>query len=123
MSLLLLWAGGIVSNTAPSLTVTDPIVATTSVPVSMGASVSDDGLPSGTLTSLWAFVSGPGIVTFVDATDPNTNATFDTAGTYVVNLAASDTALSTNQNVTVIVSDPPVGGNNRWTKWIAMLWH
>lgn len=123
MSLLLLFGGGTAANTAPSITYTSPIVATTGVPVSMGASVSDDGLPIGSLSSLWTFVSGPGGVTFTDATDPNTNATFDTAGTYVVNILADDTALTANQDVTVIVSDPPSGGGSGYLKWLEFLWH
>lgn len=123
MSLLLLIGGATAANSAPVLTTTDPLTAYKDIPVSMGASVVDDGLPTGTLTNLWTFVSGPGGVLFVDDTDPNTNATFDTIGVYVVNLAASDGALSSDADVTVNVSDPPTTGTDRWGKWMEYIWH
>ena len=44
--------------------------------VNLDATVSDDGLPSGTLDLLWDVFSGPGPVTFGDATAEDTTATF-----------------------------------------------
>ena len=123
MSLLLLIGGATSANTAPIITVTSPQNAFTNVASGLGASVIDDGLPSGTLTHLWTFVSGPGGVTFTDATDPATNAVFDTVGVYVINLTSSDSVLSDSENVTVNVSDPPTSGGDHWIKWLNCIWH
>jgi len=64
---------------------------------------SDDGFP-GPLTTLWSKVSGPGPVTFVDATAAATTAKFSTEGTYVLKLTASDSALSSNDTLTITVN-------------------
>lgn len=120
--LLLLLTGGAVANLAPTVEAGATLIATTNVAVTLQGAVSDDGLPTGTLTSLWTVDSGPGIVTFVDATDPTTDATFDTAGSYVLRLTADDSALTSFDTVTVLVSDPAAGGSD-WLKWVRLLWH
>ena len=67
--------------------------------------VSDDGLPSPiNLTQGWSKISGPGTVTFTAATAATTSATFSVAGTYVVRLTANDSALSSFDEATVIVT-------------------
>src|SRR5262249_47956504 len=72
--------------------------------------VSDDGLPSGTLTQKWSQLSGPGVATFSTPTTASTAVTFSTVGTYVLQLSASDGVLTSSSAlaVTVIVpsSDP-----------------
>lgn len=74
----------------------------------LGDSVSDDGLPEGaSLTSQWTVVSGPGAVTFANASSPATTATFVTDGTYVLRLTASDSELSLSDDVTVTVEAAP----------------
>ncbi|MHA3773206.1 PKD domain-containing protein [Verrucomicrobiota bacterium sgz303538] len=66
----------------------------------------DDDLPSGnTLTTTWTKVSGPGTVTFADASALQTTATFSAAGVYSLQLTASDGALSKSVNVSVNVVD------------------
>ena len=67
--------------------------------------VTDDGLPNppGAVTSLWSKVSGPGIVTFTDASLPVTVASFSDAGVYVLSLVADDSALTSTSQVTVTV--------------------
>ncbi len=55
-------------------------------------------------------MSGPGDVTFADATALNTTATFSADGTYVLRLTASDGALSNNDEITITVqpqNQPP----------------
>jgi hypothetical protein len=66
---------------------------------------SDDGLPvpPGLLTNTWSKVSGPGTVNF-STTLEGTTASFSTAGTYVLRLTAFDGALTTTDDVTVIVN-------------------
>lgn len=120
--LLLLLAGGAVLNTAPSVEAGNTLVTEVSVAVTLEGIVTDDGLPSGTLTSLWTVDSGPGIATFVDATNPTSDVTFDTAGTYVLRLTGDDGALTASDTVTVLVSNPPAGGTD-WLKWLRLLWH
>jgi hypothetical protein len=73
---------------------------------SLSGTVSDDGLPTGTLTRTWTRVSGTGTVTFSAPSAATTNASFSTAGTYVLRLTASDGALSAMDDVTVTVAPP-----------------
>lgn len=73
----------------------------------LNGSVVDDGLPrNATVTSQWSMVSGPGLVTFADASSPATTATFSEAGTYVLRLTATDTALTASDEVIVTVTPP-----------------
>jgi hypothetical protein len=76
---------------------------------SLDGSVSDDGRPSGVLTSGWSVVSGPGSVVFGDVSAVDTVATFGAAGTYVLRLSASDGALSSSDTVQVVVQAAPAG--------------
>src|SRR5579864_1151778 len=86
----------------PAQTITLPATA------SLAGTVSDDGLPvGGTLTSTWSKVSGPGTVTFGNPASPATTATFSAAGTYMLQLSASDTQLTTNATVTITVNPAP----------------
>lgn len=76
----------------------------------LDGTVIDDGWPEspGTVTTSWSAVSGPGLVTFGDASAVDTTASFDTLGTYVLNLEADDGgAHLVNDQVTIQV-DPPV---------------
>ena len=73
--------------------------------VKLAGTAADDGLPFGsTLSTNWTTVSGPGTVSFINASSPVTGAVFTTAGTYVLRLIASDGDLSTSDDVTVIVN-------------------
>jgi PKD repeat protein len=87
-------------NAGPDLTITLPATA------SLNGTASDDGLPNppGTLTVTWSKVSGPGTVTFANPNAKVTTATFSTAGTYVVQLTASDSALSASDQAQVTVN-------------------
>ena len=70
--------------------------------------MSDDGLPDppGVVTSLWSQVSGPGVATFADDTNPTASSvSFDVAGSYVLELTGDDGLLQTSDQVTVTV-DP-----------------
>ncbi len=61
------------------------------------------GFPGLTSTTTWSKVSGPGTVTFADATATATTASFSALGTYVLQLTANDGALSGSDTVTVTV--------------------
>ncbi|MEQ1871920.1 MAG: hypothetical protein ABL961_18020, partial [Vicinamibacterales bacterium] len=73
------------TNQAPQVTSTTstPSVTLPNAVASISGTVTDDGLPSNTLTRTWSKVSGPGGVVFGDASALATTATFDTAGAYV----------------------------------------
>jgi hypothetical protein len=69
---------------------------------SLEAMVTDDGLPAlSTLTTAWSVVSGPGGATFGDANAVDTTASFLVPGTYVLRLTATDSELSSSDEVTV----------------------
>jgi len=74
----------------------------------LDGTVSDDGYPldPGSVTTLWSKVSGPGDVTFGDATALDTTATFSAKGLYVLQLEANDGELSSTDTVAVEVIDP-----------------
>lgn len=81
---------------------------------SLNATITDDGLPSGSLASTWTLVSGPGTVSFGNASAEDTTVTFSSYGTYVLQLAASDGSLSSSDQVSITVQNttpPPTSGN------------
>jgi len=86
-----------VVNAGPDQTVTFPASAT------LAGTVTDDGLPSGTLTIVWTKVSGPGTVTFGTPASASTTAAFSAPGSYVLRLTGDDGALSNYDEVTVTV--------------------
>ena len=65
-----------------------------------------------TVVISWTQVSGPGTVTFANADAVDTQAGFPVAGTYVLQLAASDGALGASDQVqvTVLAAPPPGPG-------------
>ena len=70
--------------------------------------VTDDGLPlGGSLTISWSKFSGPGAVTFSPPDAVFTTASFDAAGTYVLRLTGSDSALSASDDVQITVNSLP----------------
>ena len=102
-------------NAGTNQTITLPATAM------LNGSATDDGLPNppGALTYAWTKFSGPGIVTFGNAASATTAASFSVAGTYVLRLAASDSALSGSANVTITVN-PAVAANQ---PPVALVWH
>jgi uncharacterized protein YjiK len=93
-------------SAGPDQTITLPAGAT------LDGTVTDDGLPNppGSVTTTWTKQSGPGTVTFGNANAVDTTATFSQAGTYVLRLTASDSALSAFDELTVTVNPPGGGG-------------
>jgi len=76
---------------------------------SLNGTVSDDNVPNppGTVTASWSQVSGPGTVTFGNASAAATTANLPVPGTYVLRLTASDSELTTSDEITI--TDPNVG--------------
>jgi hypothetical protein len=93
-----------VTNLAPQVEVGSDLQIDEGDVALLEATVSDDGLPAGTLTLQWSRVSGPGVVIFFDADAAQTQASFSAPGVYVVKLVASDTALEGSATIKVTVA-------------------
>jgi len=75
---------------------------------SLDGTVSDDDLPvPPSVTTTWSKQSGPGDVTFGDANEVDTMATFSVDGVYVLRLTADDGELSAFDDVTITVNQAP----------------
>ncbi|MEN8158601.1 MAG: hypothetical protein ABFS41_00870 [Myxococcota bacterium] len=68
--------------------------------------VNDDGhpYPPSVVLATWSKLTGEGTVTFTDASDPQTTATFSAPGAYELQLVGDDSALQTTDTVTITVS-------------------
>lgn len=77
--------------------------------ISLKGTVSDDGLPDGTLNTTWELVQSPegAEVTIADANALRTHVTVSLPGTYVFKLTASDGEMSAEDLVTVTVLPAP----------------
>ncbi len=100
------------ANTPPVVSAGSAQTITLPASATLSGSATDDGLPNppAALTVAWTKVSGPGSVTFVNAAAAVTTASFSAAGTYVLQLTADDSALSTSAQVTITVN-PATSGN------------
>ena len=91
-------------NSPPSVSA-GPQQILTSGSTTLQGFVSDDGLPVGGIGSTnWSQVSGPGTVTFGNAQQTNTTATFSSDGIYVLQLAAGDGQYTNTDLVTIAVN-------------------
>ena len=99
------------ANAPPIVDAGDDHVTTVSAPVALEGAVSDDGLPSppGLLTTTWTAQSGPGTVGFGDVDAVETSATFSLPGTYVLRLAADDSAFTAFDELSVVVGPDDPG--------------
>lgn len=93
-------------NQAPSVSAGADAAVTLTAAANLDGTVSDDGLPTppATVTSTWSMVSGPGTVVFGNPSSVDTTATFSAAGVYTLRLTASDSVLSTSDDVVITVS-------------------
>lgn len=104
------------AGSAPCVTLTAPnrpptVSAGADQPVvlpnqaTLQGTVTDDGFPNppAAVTTTWSKVSGPGTVTFANANAVTTYASFSAAGSYVLQLTASDGNLSTSDQTVVTV--------------------
>ena len=74
----------------------------------LAGSVTDDGLPGGTITGR-SKLTGPGVASFADPASTATDVSFDAPGTYVLRLTASDGALAAADDVVVTVGRDAAG--------------
>ena len=92
-------------NRAPEVNAGADLAITIPGTARLNGTATDDGLPLGsTLTVAWTQVSGPGTTTFANPASAITNATFSEAGVYVLRLSASDTELTSTDELTVTVN-------------------
>lgn len=70
----------------------------------------DDGRPNppASITATWSKVSGPGTVSFTDASNLNSTVSFGETGVYVLKLTATDGELTSSDTTTVTVMTTPV---------------
>ncbi len=90
-------------NVAPVVNAGSDLTIQLSDTATLNGTVTDDGLPTGNVTTTWTQVSGPGTVTFGDASAVDTTASFSEAGTYVLRLLAHDGELNDSDDVTIVV--------------------
>ncbi|MEI9813413.1 MAG: Ig-like domain-containing protein [Acidobacteriota bacterium] len=100
------------TNQAPVVSAGPDVTAVTGSARSITGTASDDGLPVNNLSLTWSKVSGPGTVTFGSPNAAVTTATFSASGSYVIRLTGTDSALTSSDDATVVVSasdtTPPV---------------
>ncbi len=92
------------SNSAPIVSAGANQSITLPDSTTLSGEVSDDGIPTSTLTSYWSVISGEGEVTFENDSDPQTTVSFSVAGNYVLRLTASDGELQSYDEVTINVA-------------------
>ena len=100
----------VTGNQPPAVNAGSDQIITLPGSANLDGTINDDGLPNppGTVTLTWSMVSGPGTVTFGNASAVDTTAAFSTNGTYVLRLTANDSVLSASDNVTVTGIGAPV---------------
>ena len=100
---------GTLSNQPPVVDAGSDQQITLPAVANLDGTVTDDGLPNppGAVTVTWTKQSGPGTVTFGNIHAVDTTASFSVAGTYVLRLAADDSALQAYDEVTVTVNPVP----------------
>jgi len=102
---MLLTIGGPGGNNAPAVEAGPALIGALSDTLPLTGMVTDDGLPlqPGLVTTHWSKLTGPGSVTFANASQPATTATFSATGEYVLQLSASDGELTSQDTVCVSV--------------------
>jgi alpha-L-fucosidase 2 len=78
-----------------------PTNATSAVPATLGGSASS------ATSTLWSKVSGPGAVTFGDASSATSQATFSQAGEYLLRLTAENATGKTSADLSITVAANP----------------
>src|SRR5439155_5121130 len=61
------------------------------------------------VTSKWKTLSGPGVVTYADSTQPVTQATFTDPGTYTLQLTGTDSHGAASSDTCTVTVNAPAG--------------
>jgi hypothetical protein len=92
-------------NQAPSVDAGPDQAVAPGADATLDGTVADDGLPeAATVITTWTRESGPGTVTFANASAAVTTASFSANGTYVLRLTADDSELVAWDEVTITVA-------------------
>jgi len=87
----------------------DQTISLPANPVALSGQVNDDNFSGlGDILIRWSKVNGPGTVTFANATNENTTASFDAPGIYVLRLTADDGFFVSWDELVMTVNAPPV---------------
>ena len=92
---------------------TPPVVSAGSnqtITLPASATLNGTASGSGTITTTWSKSSGPGTVTFGNASALSTTASFSTSGSYVLSLTATNAFGTSTSNVTITVNPAPTCG-------------
>lgn len=94
------------TNQPPSVNAGVDQTITLPAAANLVGAVTDDGLPNppAATSVTWSVVSGPGNVTFGNASAAATSASFPVAGVYTLQLSAKDGALSSSDTVVITVN-------------------
>ncbi len=103
------------ANVGPQIMLGSDVTGETDTPIALGASVIDDGLP-GPLQLQWSLASGPGSVSFGDATSASTTVTATTAGEHTLRLLASDGSITTWKDLLAVVTGSAI--NAGYAAWL-----
>ena len=80
------------------------VSATVGKALELKGQISDEGLPRGSsITATWRKASGPGDATFTEVNAAHTHVTFDSSGTYLLDLHATDGELEATDRIRVVV--------------------
>ncbi len=98
-------------NSPPSVNAGASINAIVNVPFNLAPEAGDDGLPNppGALTYEWTKVSGPGSVTFGNASARETTAACSAVGTHILRLRVSDGEFTTAGEFQAVAAHNPAG--------------
>ena len=91
------------TNQAPQVSAGGSLTINLGDTITLPGSVSDDGYPEFRTTQQWTQISGPATAAIAHPTWVNSTATFNTGGTYVLRLTATDGAATTAAELTVNV--------------------
>lgn len=96
-------------NQAPKVNAGVDQVITFPNQAALDGTVMDDGfpIPPGDVNTTWSKAIGPGEVTFGNPNLVDTSASFSTHGVYILRLRADDGALSSSDDIQIIVQSPP----------------
>ena len=112
------WQSGAPANQPPVVNAGPDVTTPISTPAHLVGTVTDDGLP-GPLTIQWTKVSGPGTATFAPANQAVTDVTFSQAGSYTLQLSASDGQLTSTDTCAVTVQTTGGGGSSTVERVVA----
>jgi hypothetical protein len=98
------WSGKTIVNMPPCADAGPDQNISGAAVANLQGQATDDGDPSGSLSTTWSVLSGPGTVTFGNVNTPTTSASFSDNGVYVLRLSADDGQLQKSDEVTIAVN-------------------